>query len=114
MNQKDVVTASLDKINLATVGSLSAHAGAKTTFEPLLQSSASAAPIPAQRFNALIDPATLRDGFKPTGVRYAIAARITGPGGIRVSARTAAGSESRLPVRRSRTWPSRRRPPTSS
>lgn len=78
MNEKDVVTASLDKINLATVGFLSAHPGAKTTFEALLQSSASAAPIPAQRFNALVDPATLRDGFKPTGVRYALAARITG------------------------------------
>src|ERR1700722_12560613 len=79
MNQKDVVSASLDKINLATVGFLSAHAGAKTKFEALLQSSTSAAPIPAQRFNALLDPATLRDGFKPTGVRYALAARITGP-----------------------------------
>jgi ABC-type uncharacterized transport system involved in gliding motility auxiliary subunit len=79
MNQKDVVSASLDKINIATAGSLAAHPGAKTTFEPLLQSSASAAPIPAQRFNALTDPSTLRDGFKPTGVRYALAARVTGP-----------------------------------
>jgi ABC-type uncharacterized transport system involved in gliding motility auxiliary subunit len=79
MNQKDVITATLDKVNLATVGALAAHPGAKTTFEPLLQSSASAAPIPAQRFNALTDPATLRDGFKPTGIRYTIAARITGP-----------------------------------
>jgi ABC-type uncharacterized transport system involved in gliding motility auxiliary subunit len=61
------------------VGSLAARAGAKTTFEPLLLSSASAAPIPAQRFNALTDPSTLRDGFKPTGTRYALAARITGP-----------------------------------
>jgi ABC-type uncharacterized transport system involved in gliding motility auxiliary subunit len=78
MNEKDVVSASLDKINLATVGFLTAHPGAKTTFEALLQSSARAAPIPAQRFNALMDPATLRDGFKPTGVRYALAARITG------------------------------------
>ena len=79
VDSKDVVTASLESINLATVGSLAAHAGAKTTFEPLLLSSASAAPLPAQRFNALVDPATLRDGFKSTGVRYAIAARITGP-----------------------------------
>jgi ABC-type uncharacterized transport system involved in gliding motility auxiliary subunit len=79
MNQNDVVTASLEKINLATAGSLAAHPGAKTTFEPLLLSSASAEPLPAQRFNALTDPATLRDGFKPTGVRYALAARITGP-----------------------------------
>jgi len=79
MNQKDVVTSSLESINLATVGSLAPHAGAKTTFEPLLQSSASAEPLPAQRFSALIDPAMLRDGFKSTGVRYTIAARITGP-----------------------------------
>ena len=79
MNQKDVVSASLDKINLATAGFVAAHPGAKTTFEALLQSSASAAPIPAQRFNALLDPATLRDGFKPSGARYALAARITGP-----------------------------------
>jgi ABC-type uncharacterized transport system involved in gliding motility auxiliary subunit len=79
MNQKDVTTATLDKVNLATVGALTARPGAKTAFEPLLQSSASAALIPAQRFNALTDPATLRDGFKPTGIRYTLAARITGP-----------------------------------
>jgi ABC-type uncharacterized transport system involved in gliding motility auxiliary subunit len=79
MDQKDVVTASLEKLNLATAGFLAARAGAKTTFEPLLLSSASAAPIPAQRFNALTDPSTLRDGFKPTGIRYALAARVTGP-----------------------------------
>jgi ABC-type uncharacterized transport system involved in gliding motility auxiliary subunit len=79
MDQKDVVTSSLETINLATVGSLAAHAGAKTAFEPLLMTSTSAEPMPAQRFNALIDPGTLRDGFKSTGVRYTIAARITGP-----------------------------------
>jgi ABC-type uncharacterized transport system involved in gliding motility auxiliary subunit len=79
MNQKDVVSASLDKVNLATAGALAARPGAKTTFEPLLLSSASAAPIPAQRFNGLTDPSILRDGFKPTGIRYALAARITGP-----------------------------------
>jgi ABC-type uncharacterized transport system involved in gliding motility auxiliary subunit len=79
MDQKDVVTASLEAVNLATVGYLTPRAGAKTTFEPLLQSSASAEPLPAKRFNGLTDPATLRDGFKSTGVRYTIAARITGP-----------------------------------
>jgi ABC-type uncharacterized transport system involved in gliding motility auxiliary subunit len=79
MDAKDVVTSSLESINLATVGSLAQRAGAKTTFEPLLMSSANAQPMPAQRFNALVDPASLRDGFKSTGVRYTIAARITGP-----------------------------------
>ena len=79
MNPKDVVTASLEQINMSTVGSLSQRAGAKTTFEPLLTSSTSAEPLPAQRYNALIDPSTLRDGFKSTGTRYTLAARITGP-----------------------------------
>jgi ABC-type uncharacterized transport system involved in gliding motility auxiliary subunit len=79
MAPKDVLTASLDIINVATAGSLSARPGAKTTLEPLLLSSTGAAPIPAQRFNLLADPATLRDGFKPTGTRYALAVRLTGP-----------------------------------
>jgi len=71
MDQNDVVT--------ATFGSLSQRPGAKTTFEPLLMSSTSAELLPAQRFHALVDPSTLRDGFKSTGIRYTIAARITGP-----------------------------------
>jgi ABC-type uncharacterized transport system involved in gliding motility auxiliary subunit len=79
MNQKDVVTSSLDVINMATSGSLSARPGAKTTLEPLLLSSTNAAPLPAERFNALSDPSTLRDGFKPSGTRYVLAARLTGP-----------------------------------
>jgi len=79
MDPKDVVTSSLESINLATAGSLSQRAGAKTAFEPLLMSSTSAEPLPALRFNGLVDPSTLRDGFKSTGIRYTLAARITGP-----------------------------------
>ncbi len=79
MDGKDVDTAALDTINVATAGFLAPRPGATTKCEPLLMSATSAAPIPASRFNALTDPATLRDGFKPTGIRYALAARITGP-----------------------------------
>jgi ABC-type uncharacterized transport system involved in gliding motility auxiliary subunit len=78
MNAKDVVTGSLESINVATAGFLSPRAGATTQFEPLLFTSTSAAPIPATRFIALADPETLRDGFKPTGIRYTLAARVTG------------------------------------
>ncbi len=35
--------------------------------------------MPAERFNGLSDPSALRDGFKPTGSRYTLGARITGP-----------------------------------
>jgi len=79
MDRKDVDTASLDTINVATAGFLAPRPGATTKFEPLLMSSASAEPMPASRFTPMTDPATLREGFKPTGTRYAIAARITGP-----------------------------------
>jgi ABC-type uncharacterized transport system involved in gliding motility auxiliary subunit len=79
LNPNDVVTASLDSINMATSGWLAARQGAKTTFEPLIWSSNEAGPIPAARFVMLQDPSVLRDGFKPTGTRYALAARITGP-----------------------------------
>ena len=79
MAQKDVVTASLEAINMATAGFLSARPGAKTALEPLLLTSKNAEPLPVSRFTALSDPASLRDGFKPTGIRYSLAARITGP-----------------------------------
>ena len=79
MDPKDVITTSLEVINLATSGSLAAKPGATTTLEPLLSSSTSAAPVPAERFNALTDPSALRDGFRPTGTRYILAARLTGP-----------------------------------
>ena len=79
MDPKDVVTTSLDVINMATAGALAPRPGATTRFEPLLWSSAAAALLPAERFNALSDPSTLRDGFKPTGIRYTLAARLTGP-----------------------------------
>jgi ABC-type uncharacterized transport system involved in gliding motility auxiliary subunit len=78
MNAKDVITGSLETINMATAGFLRQKPGAKTRFEPLLLSSTEAAPILASRFVGLADPQTLRDGFKPTGVRYALAARVTG------------------------------------
>jgi len=81
----DVITAGLSNVNVATAGYLESIKGAcqplkgdKSCFEPLLRSSADAEPLPVARFQMLFDPATLRDGFKPTGVRYTIAARVTG------------------------------------
>jgi ABC-type uncharacterized transport system involved in gliding motility auxiliary subunit len=78
LNQKDVVTAALSTVNVATAGYLRPKQGAGITFEPLLESSTQAAPLPVERFALLTDPSSLRDGFHPTGQRYVIAARITG------------------------------------
>jgi ABC-type uncharacterized transport system involved in gliding motility auxiliary subunit len=74
----DVITAGLSNVNLAMAGHLEPLKDAGVKFEPLLQSSTDAALLPVERFRMLFDPATLRDGFKPTGVRYTLGARITG------------------------------------
>lgn len=78
LSQSDVITSGLTNVNVDTAGYLSPVKGATIKFEPLIQSSADAEPMPAQRFAMLANPATLLDGFKPTGRRYTIAARITG------------------------------------
>ena len=74
----DVVTAGLSNVNVAMAGHLEPVKGSKVRFEPLLQSSTEAAALPVERFRMLMDPGTLRDGFKPTGKRYTLAARISG------------------------------------
>jgi ABC-type uncharacterized transport system involved in gliding motility auxiliary subunit len=78
MNSKDVTVSSLDTINVMTAGALSKKEGATIEFEPLIQSSTNAALLPAAKLMFLPDSDSLLDGFKPTGERYTIAARIHG------------------------------------
>lgn len=79
MDQDDVVTSGLESINVATSGILEPVEGAKTQFTPLLQSSEYAMPLDAARFAMLANPEELMADLNPTGERYAIAARISGP-----------------------------------
>lgn len=74
----DITTSNLQRINVATAGVLAPISGAGTRFRPLMWSSDVAAPMDAARLAALREPSALYDGFKPTGERYTIAARITG------------------------------------
>lgn len=74
---KDVVTAQLDTLNLATAGSLKAAEGSKLGFEPLVRTSRQAGLLPVQRIAMMSDPSSLRDGFQPTG-EFVVAARVTG------------------------------------
>ncbi len=84
----DVITAGLSNVNVATAGYLEPLGGAQACepvkggparcFEPLLKSSTDAAALPVARFRMLFDPATLLDGFKPSGRAYVIGARVTG------------------------------------
>jgi len=75
---RDPVTASLQSLNLASVGSLTPVKGATTHFEPLISSSNEAALADRNTVMAGLDePASLQMGM-PTNTRYTIAARITG------------------------------------
>ncbi|HEY0681750.1 MAG TPA: Gldg family protein [Steroidobacter sp.] len=78
MNPKDVTVSALDTINVMTAGALSKKEGATIEFEPLIQSSTNAALLPASKLMFLPDSEGLLDGFKATGERYTIAARIHG------------------------------------
>ncbi|HSC85022.1 MAG TPA: Gldg family protein [Pseudomonas sp.] len=79
MNQDEVSTSGLESINVATAGILEPVEGSKTKFVPLLQSSEYAMPFDAARFATLANPEELIRDLQPTGERYAIAARISGP-----------------------------------
>jgi ABC-type uncharacterized transport system involved in gliding motility auxiliary subunit len=74
---KDVITAQLKSINLITAGSLKPVAGSTLKHETLLHTSKQSGLIPAQRVSMAMDPASLRDDFKPAG-EFAVAMRISG------------------------------------
>ncbi|HEX3664837.1 MAG TPA: Gldg family protein [Rhizomicrobium sp.] len=75
----DQVTANLQTLNLASVGSLSPLKGATTTFEPLIRSSDEASEMSAIQAKLDPRPQDLLAQVEPTGRRFTIAARISGP-----------------------------------
>lgn len=79
LNTDDIISADLEVVNFSSVGWLQPVENAKTTFEILAQSSENAAPLDASRLRFLSNPADLMQDFNPTGERYALAARVTGP-----------------------------------
>ncbi len=79
MNATDVASADLEMVNFSSAGWLVPAVDSALNFEPLVQTSNSAAPIEASRLRFLTNPQELDKGFEPTGDRYALAARITGP-----------------------------------
>ncbi|MDT8427854.1 MAG: GldG family protein, partial [Pseudomonadales bacterium] len=75
----DIVTGGLEIMNLSSIGALSQAENASTRFDPLIQSSSNAMLMEAEFFRALTDPTILQDEFSPSGQRYTVAARISGP-----------------------------------
>jgi ABC-type uncharacterized transport system involved in gliding motility auxiliary subunit len=85
LNGDDIVSADLEFVNLSSVGWFTPSEGAATTFEPLVQSSENSAPLDATRLRFLTNPADLMNGFNPSGDRYTLVTRITGPASSAVS-----------------------------
>ncbi len=79
LNQGDVVSAELASLNFSTVGALALTRESTLTMEALAQSSGAAmlAPVETVRENAST-PDRLREGFKPGGDPFVLAARFAG------------------------------------
>lgn len=79
LDPSDVAAANLETLTVATAGILRPLEGAKTHFVPLIHSSEYAMPFDAQRFAMLRNPQELMGELNPSGDRYTVAARISGP-----------------------------------
>ena len=79
LNRNDAITASLQRVNVSSIGYFDLAPNASTRLIPLLQSSAEAEVVPTQRvLEASSDPTTLLQGYKPDNVHYVLAARLRG------------------------------------
>ena len=79
LNRDDPVTASLQRINVSTVGFFDLAADARTRLIPLLQSSAEAEVVPTQRvLDASNSPTMLLQNYTPDNAHYVFAARLHG------------------------------------
>ena len=79
MAQDDLITANIDRLNLGTVGALEPVSGARTTFMPLVTSSADATLMARDYVLSAPTPDDLQRKFEPGAAPYTIAARLTGP-----------------------------------
>jgi ABC-type uncharacterized transport system involved in gliding motility auxiliary subunit len=80
LNQKDVVSAQLENLNVSTAGVIALAPGSPLKVEPLVQTSSDVALADVEAVRAAYaDPRELGDNFKPDGKGpYLIAARLTG------------------------------------
>ena len=78
INQADLVTANIDRLNVGTVGALAPLADASTIFTPLITSSDDAMLMHRDYVLRAPTPEALLRRFEPSGERYTIAARLTG------------------------------------
>ncbi len=78
LDQGDVLSAGIERLNLASTGFLSPAEGATTKLTPVLQTSPEAASIPAEKISPMPDAVTLLREYKAGGKRLTVAGRISG------------------------------------
>jgi len=79
LNRDDVITASLQRVNVSTSGHFDLLPNAVTRLIPLMQSSSDAEVVPTQRvIEASSNPSSLLDSYQPQNQNYVIAARLRG------------------------------------
>lgn len=78
VDESDVLSAGIEKLNLASPGFLAKREGATTEILPILQTSDQSMAIDATRLTFAPDPVRLLREFKPRGEPLTLAARVTG------------------------------------
>jgi len=79
IDRKEVTTAQLKNLNMASAGSLYQSGKGRTDLIPLLSSTKQSMLIPAEMVAFQPDPIKIISEFSPAGVRFTLGARITGP-----------------------------------
>jgi len=78
IDEKDVLSGGIERLNLATSGFLAKAEGATTQVTPILVTSPQAMQIAAEKFSGAPDPVALLRAYKPEGKPLMLAARIAG------------------------------------
>ena len=78
INERDVLAASIERLNLASVGILTKADGATTSVTPIIQTTDKAGTLEADKLRFQPDPIALLKDFKSGGAPLMLAARIGG------------------------------------
>lgn len=77
-NKKDIVTAKLGNVIMASAGAIVKKGTVGTEVVPLIESSDQAMLVDTDKLGPLSEPEELLRGFKPEGKKFILAARLTG------------------------------------
>lgn len=78
INEKDVLAASIERLNLASTGILTKVDGATTEVVPIITTTAKGGPLEADKLRFQPDPIALLKDFKSGGTPLMLAARLSG------------------------------------